>query len=350
MVLMMLVLVLQAPLAVGQGCIVARSSSQLMGPESQSGYLEAGDFEAEAGYRHLFSYKHFVGPVEQTYRVEQGTQVMNKINLTDVELTYAITTRCGVFADVPVLLASRRSNNSPVTYHSSGLGDIIAGGQAWLWNPKKNPRGNLLVGVGVLMPTGKDDVSNVVDSFDGKGPHTQIVDYSIQPGGGGWGTVFRAQGFRSFGQYVIYADGNYIATQGGYNNVLRTGQNPSSITAYNAIQDQYLLEAGVAAPVPHVKGLSWNIGPRWEGVPAYNMLGDDLGFRRPGFAVSIQPGFQYARAGGMFAFNVGKAIYRTRTRSVPDIINGGHGDAAFADYIWLASYSYRFHGPHRAEH
>jgi hypothetical protein len=35
-------------------------------------------------------------------------------------------------------------------------------------------------------------------------------------------------------------------------------------------------------------------------------------------------------------------VYRTRERSVPDIATGGHGDAAFADWIWLANYTCRF--------
>ena len=59
-----------ASVAWGQGCVVARSSSPEMGPENQGGYLEPGDFEVNIGYRHQFSYKHFVGDVEQTYRVQ----------------------------------------------------------------------------------------------------------------------------------------------------------------------------------------------------------------------------------------------------------------------------------------
>jgi hypothetical protein len=52
----------------------------------------------------------------------------------------------------------------------------------------------------------------------------------------------------------------------------------------------------------------------------------------------------------MFQFSVGKAIRRDRTRSVPDRITGGHGDAAFADYVWLASYSFRIPKMGNAEH
>jgi hypothetical protein len=41
-------------------------------------------------------------------------------------------------------------------------------------------------------------------------------------------------------------------------------------------------------------------------------------------------------------------MYRDRTRSVPDDLLGTHGDAAFANYVWLASYSFRFDPFHKA--
>ena len=87
-----LILLPLAQTAQGQGCIVARSSEQTMGPEGQGGYLQPGEWDFSVGFRHLFSYKHFVGPTEQTYRVQQGTQVMNKINLQDYSLRYTIAT------------------------------------------------------------------------------------------------------------------------------------------------------------------------------------------------------------------------------------------------------------------
>src|SRR5437016_1384384 len=74
------VLVSERP-ARAQGCIVARSSELTAGPESQGGYLVPGEWDITVGYRHQFSFRHFVGPTEQVYRIQQGTQVMNKINL-----------------------------------------------------------------------------------------------------------------------------------------------------------------------------------------------------------------------------------------------------------------------------
>ena len=336
-----------------QGCIVARSSSMDMAPETEGGYLDPGDWSVAIGYRHQFSYEHFVGNVEQTYRVQQGTEVMNKINLQDIDLTYQATPRFSFTLSVPVLLASRRSNNSYYTSTTSGIGDTSLVAQGWLWNPRTTKRGNISIGLGVQAPTGKDnEANNVYTTATATAPTLVTADYSIQPGSGGWGAVFQWQAFRAAGNaFTFYTDGDYLATQGGYNNVLRSATALNQpLTAYNAIQDQYLMEAGVAHPIAAIKGLTFTFGPRMEGVPAKDLMGDNLGFRRPGYAVSIEPGFVYARGRNMFQFSVGKAIYRDRTTSVPDQMLGTHGDAAFADYVWLASYTYHLPSKGGAEH
>jgi len=331
----------------GQGCIISRSNGEVGGPQSEGGYMQAGDFQLGIGYRHQFSFRHFVGPVEQTYRIQQGTQVMNKLNLQNYSLTYQVTSRYSVTADIPVLLASRHTHNSPITYTTSGIGDVAFMVNGWVWNPKENTRGNVQLGFGLLLPTGKNNITNNVDAFDGKGPQVKVVDYSIQPGQGGWGMPFQWVAYKNVGNSQLYFNGSYTAMFQSINyNTLRNTTTSPTLTQYNSISDQYLLEAGIAHPISKVKGLTLTVGPRMEGAPARNLFpGDNLGFRRPGFAISIEPGFQYVHGGSVFSAQVGKAFYRDRTRSVPDVINGGHGDAAFADYVWLASYSYRFSSP-----
>jgi hypothetical protein len=342
--------------AFGQGCIISRSNGEVGGPQSEGGYLQPGEFNVQVGYRHQFSFRHFVGPQEQTYRIEQGTQVMNKINLQNYALTYQLTSRFSVTADVPLLLASRHQHNSPITYTTSGIGDSAFMVNGWIWNPKENTRGNVELGIGLLLPTGKNNITNNVDALTGKGPQTVVVDYSIQPGQGGWGIPLQWVGYKNVGNSQLYFNGVYTAMLQSinYNTLRSTTTNPVTLTQYNSISDQYLLEAGIAHPISKIKGLTLTVGPRMEGAPARNLFpGDNLGFRRPGFAISVEPGFQYARGGSVFTAQVGKAFYRDRTRSVPDVLTNGHGDAAFADYVWLASYSYRFspfnHGAH-ADH
>src|SRR6478609_2465046 len=90
--------------ALAQGCIVARSSTQSMGPETQGGYLQAGEFDMTIGYRHQYSFRHFVGDVEQKQRIQLGTQVMNKINLLNFNLNYQASRRFSFQIDAPLLL------------------------------------------------------------------------------------------------------------------------------------------------------------------------------------------------------------------------------------------------------
>jgi hypothetical protein len=328
--LVFIALVIPAGKLSGQGCILARSSSVSGGPESQGGYLSPGEFDFTIGLRHQYSFRHFVGDVEQTYRIQQGTQVENKINLLNFNLDYQLSRRYSVQIDAPLLLASRRSNNSPYTTTAQGVGDTIVSAQGWVWNPTENTKGNVAFSFGAMFPSGNDHVMNRVDKLDGKGPVNTLVDYSIQPGSGGYGMVFGWQSFKNFGTTAqAYFNGSYIATPQNTNGIVRsTAAKP--LLQQVSISDQYLLEAGVAVPIRAVRGFSVTAGPRWEGVPARDLVGASDGFRRPGYAVSIETGFQYVRGRHLLTATIGKAIHRDRTVSYPDSVYGAHGDAAFA--------------------
>lgn len=337
-----------APPAHAQGCVVARSNGETGGPESEGGYLKPGEFEISTGYRHQFSFEHYVGDsVERNAagltRTQLGTQVENKINLENVSLTYQLTSRFSLTADVPILSASRHTNDTDTFQLSHGIGDTSFLFSGWLWNPKENKKGNVQIGFGLQIPTGNDDV---VTNINGK---PTVDDYSIQPGSGGYGIIMQWTAYKNVPYSQLYFNGSYLATPQNTNGVLRSATAASQpLTEYNSISDQYLLEAGAAVPVKKVSGLTLTFGPRFEGVPANDLIGTSLGFRRPGFALSIEPGFQYYHHGNVFTFSVAKAMYRDRTRSQPDDQLGVYnGDAAFANYVWLASYSFRFDPFHK---
>lgn len=336
--------------AIAQGCILARSPQQGGLPTGEGGVLEPGHFQITVGERHQFSYQHYVGDVYQEYRAQDHTQVENRINLLTLNLTYQWTPRISFEVDMPFLFASRKSQNSPIKYAASGLGDIILGANTWIRDPTKSPRDNYSVGLGLLVPSGNDGVLNTYDSnTTGTGSPVEVtapVDYSIQPGNGGWGMVAQWMGFERINKSLtFYTDGDYIATQGGTNGVQRgaTLSRTTPLENYVAISDQYLLEAGLDAPIPRVKGLSATFGPRDEGVPARNLFPNtNYGFRRPGFAVTAGPGGQYVHGRNILTAGIYKAVHRDRTTSVPDEIYHTHGDAAFAQYVWLASWTHRF--------
>src|SRR5580700_10048996 len=117
-----------APSARAQGCVVARSNGEIGGPESEGGYLTPGEFDVNIGYRHQFSFEHYIGDSPEKNaagltRTQLGTQVENKINLETVSLTYQMTSRFSVTANVPILSASRHTNDTDTFSLSDGIGD-----------------------------------------------------------------------------------------------------------------------------------------------------------------------------------------------------------------------------------
>ena len=212
-------------------------------------------------------------------------------------------------------------------------------------------KNNVQFGLSLLAPTGKDREQNLIATSYGATPTIQYPDYSVQPGQGSWGMIMSWQAFQSLGnQTFMFFDGDYVMTQGGYHNFYTfhggTGTAPpvstKGMTQFDAIQDQYMVEIGAAHPAPKIKGLTMTLSVRDEGVPVHNLIGNDLGFRRPGFGISLTPGFIYTSGNSMLQFSVGKAIFRDRQRSVPEQINGSStGDAAFANYVWQAAYTLR---------
>lgn len=348
-----------------QGCIVARSPEQVLPgidqadtptldkdgkPLNQGGYLLPGHVQFTVAERHQYSYQHFVGDVYQEHRAQERSAIQNKVNIVTADLVYQWKPRISFEINAPWLFATRKQQSSPIVYYSSGLGDTILAANFWIFNPTTAVHGNFSVGGGIYMPTGNDDYQNTVNTnTTGTGPAVEVttpVDYSIQPGNGGWGALLQWQGFHTLGKkLVVYTDGDYIATQGGTNGVARgTFTNPATPLDNNvAIADQYLMEGGVAAPIAHVRGLAGTFAIRDEGVPASNLFPvSNEGWRRPGYAVSAGPGAEYMRGSHILTAAVYRAERRDRTVSYGDKLYGGHGDAAFAKYLWLTSYTYRF--------
>jgi thiol-disulfide isomerase/thioredoxin len=332
--------------------VISRSGLESNGAEG-GGYLQPGDWTATAGYRHVYSHVHFSGPTENFSRAQLGTEVQSKTNLEDLMVTYQLTSRFSLTGTLPFLSASRRLQSQYATLHTSGIGDVSFGGQYWLRRPKSEKAGfnNAQFGLSLLAPTGNDRQNNVVATTYGGPTSTQYPDYSVQPGGGSYGLIMSWQAFQDLGNNTIaFVDGNYVMSQGGYHSFWTshggTSNGPPAatpgMTQFDAIQDQYMIEIGASHPAPKIKGLGISLTIRDEGVPAHDIIGNNLGFRRPGFGIALTPGFIYTRGNSMLQFSLGKVMIRDRTKSVAEQINGVHeGDAAFANYVWMIGYTVR---------
>ena len=344
-----------ARVAVAQGCIISRSGLESDGSAGGS-YLAPGDWTSTAGFRHVYSHVHFSGPTENFSRAQLGTEVQTKTNLDDLVVNYQLTDRVSLTGTLPFLYASRRLQSQYATLHTSGISDISFGAQSWIRSPESERAGinNAEIGLSLLIPSGSDHQNNVVATTYGATPTTQYPDYSVQPGGGTWGAILSWQAFQNLGNNTIaFFGGNYVMTQGGYHDFWTshggTTNGPPAATAgmtqFDAIQDQYLLQVGASHPAPKIKGLTLSLSVRDEGVPARNIIGNDLGFKRPGFGIALTPGFAYTRGNNSLQFSLGKVMIRDRTKSPAEEVNGVHeGDAAFANYVWMAGYTLRMPG------
>jgi hypothetical protein len=229
--------------------------------------------------------------------------------------------------------------------NSRGLSDVTVVARRLMWEPTGERRGNLTLGLGVKLPTG---ANNVVDTrereVDGERVFSvETVDQSVQPGDGGFGLIVDFSAYRllsSHNNLAFYASGAYLINPEGQSGVRTYRSRPGE--GIMSIADQYVLRTGIVASPKSWNRFSVGLGGRIEGVPVHDLFGSSEGFRRPGYAMSVEPSLSWSRGPHTVSLAVPIAVERNRQRSVPDLANGTHGDAAFADWVLLTGYSRRF--------
>ena len=292
------------------------------------------------GYRFLPSHRHFIGTVEQVQRAVLGTEIRNVYHIFDFSVGYQLTPRWSLNASIPVTKAYRNQLYAPageVNWVSQG--DATFGFRRWLFRPPTESRRNIGVGMSLKAPTG-----SFRQTYTGVRAGQTIqatADQSVQPGDGGTGFTmdFNAYTPASFGSWA-YAQGLYLVNPRNTNGVSTFRTRPGETVM--SVSDQYLLRAGMTRLIPGLHNVAFSFGMRMEGVPVHDLIGGSEGFRRPGYALSIDPGLMWSFHGTTFALNGPWAVRRNRKRSVPDMRNGTHGDAAFADYSVIFAVSRRF--------
>jgi len=278
-----------------------------------------------------------VGDVEQPQRVAQDTQQENKIHLFDVSLTYRVSRRWTLALSAPIMDADRINHRTKGVTESTGLGDMVMGAKFWVWRPPTESRQNVQIGFSLKVPSGKPNVTSLITGTAVTSTTPVTVDQSIQLGDAGTGFALDYLAYKALSaRFTLFSTGVYLFNP----------RNPYPATTPAArelsVPDQYLLRGGVGYAVPKLRGLAVSAAVRDEGVPARDLIGREDGFRRPGYAVSIEPGAQFARGRSMWSFSYAIAVRRDRTQSVPDVRSGGHGDAAFADGVLMIGYSRSF--------
>jgi len=292
------------------------------------------------GYRYQQSFRHFVGTVEQKQRETNRNQIYNLYHLIDVGIERQLTPRWSVGASVPFLFTHRNQLYAPSGRQVlNAFGDATVGFRTWIFKPPTESGNNISVGVSLKLPTG--DYRATTQAVRAGQVITTSNDISMMSGDGGTGFSVDISGYKRVAvKTMLYGSALWLFNPRNTNGV-STFRGAAGEQVFS-VSDQYLFRGGAGHPIPRIKGLAGSLGLRMEGVPVRDVFGKSLGFRRPGYALSVDPGLLYARGLYTFSINGPWAIRRNRRRSVPDITRGAHGDAAFADYTILFGISRRF--------
>jgi hypothetical protein len=354
-------ILMSSQVSFAQGCVAARGAGMTDAHNEVFAGADGTDssLQTSFGYRWFNSGRHYVGDVEQTIRQQQHTQVENNSTFLDVGVTYAINHRVSAALTVPFAVHSRSqvvrdsagTNLDRFATESAGIGDVRLMADIWVREPSSQRSWNLLIGLGFSAPTGNKSVTDVFESYDNATKRVyarhQPVDESIQLGIGGWGFPLEFYGYAKISARIqAYAEGFYSITPQGTNGVPTNRSNPFEATI--SIADSYMSRAGASFAVLPRQGVSLSLGARIEGVPVHDLVGSSNGFRRPGYAVSVEPGVAAQLGDWSLSLYTPVAVYRNRLQSVPDqqltAATGvyQHGDAAFADYSVISSISKRW--------
>ena len=339
-----------------QGCVAIRHFSSCVGNSLENNLLGKGDLQIGMNYRYFKSFRHFRGTEEEADRVANNTEVINHSHAWDFFLTYGISDRLYTSITIPTVINARSSlyehgREERNSTFSRGLADIRAGIGYWLLDPIENSEGNIALGLGIKLPTGNYNATDVFYNVGPEGsPEVRPVDQSIQPGDGGFGLTIDFQFYQKVAAGLFAYGGGFYLLNPRESNGIRTFRETLSPILENeaimAVPDQYSIRTGLSYSLSSV--ISASLGARFDAVPVKDLIGGNEGFRRPGNVLSLEPGIAYMHQNFTINLNVPFALRRDRPQSVTDrqteISTGTprNGDAAFADYLINFGISYRF--------
>ncbi|HEY4282556.1 MAG TPA: hypothetical protein VGM62_05780 [Chthoniobacterales bacterium] len=324
----------------------------------ESPYLQPNQWATSLSYRWLHSFREFHGDRELPYPTDPALYANTHVHGIDLTITYQATPRLSFTLEIPSQVGDRTSYYEHDFVHkfttgASGLGDMKLVATSWLFDPEKCREGNVALGLGVKFPTGEYDATDIF--HQPTGPIERPVDPAIQPGDGGWGIVAEIAGFQQlYTRTYAYVQGVYVSNPRDINGVQQpTGNEPDFTLGkfgyiFNSVPDQYLGRLGVGYLLWPKLGLFVTLGARLEGVPVEDLIGDSRGWRNAGYAFSVEPGI--AMDNGRFSFSVTApvAVHRHADKNLTDreaskeLNTDFGGNAAFADYLITASFSWRF--------
>jgi hypothetical protein len=325
-----------------QGCVPIKFMALSFGPDGIKELLP-GQWHTNLGFRYLYADEGWRGTNRWP---EYATVVGNQITVRsfDLQITHALTHRLSATLTIPYVDGQTSNpDEHDGTRHvvrARGVGDLRAVATFALFEPNPNRNGNLSIGVGLKLPTGKEAAT--ARFFKPTGPQVLPVDISIQPGDGGWGVMLETAGYRRLnGRIFGYANGYYLLNPRESNSAYTHRPILGRIRPLS-VPDQYQARAGLAGPLWPITGLTLSVGARVDGMPSSDLVGGDDGFRRPGYVFYFEPGLSWTWGRSNLSLFVPSRLDANRTRNVYDKQTNAVGGGAFARRLFVTSYGFTF--------
>jgi len=326
--------------SVAQGCEPIRFMTPNAGLQNWS-LQQAGQWKLALGYRYLYSDQWFVGSTEDSQRAPGGQSPVIRTNTFVADVEYAFSDRLAVHVSVPFSTGTIRRvypayDAELHEQEASGIGDMTVSADLWLMEPSSHQTGNLAFGLGVQLPTGRNEVAS--SFYTANGPVPFAADQAIQPGGGGWALSLQTRAFlRLFERGFGYLSGAYAFTPEASTNV--SWQPGRELWA---VADGYSGRLGLAYSLLPDAGVSVSLGGRIDGTPVRDVLGGgEEAYRRPGYVVYADPGIALSRGRNYLSLNLPLRLHANRLKNTLEQESGQLNGGGFAKALIFLTYSRR---------
>lgn len=295
--------------------------------------------------------EEFRGVQQRVDLYKTNSQVKEGGVTLDLQGSYGLSRQVSLSVDVPVVLFSHWSTALAGTRYDQtahGIADAVISGTFWLWNCERYPEKNLSFSMGIRMPTGNSNYKVLYPNSLGQDFKMRPVFPGIQPGSGAWGWKISVDGFQRIKRFTLFGTGIYTFSLRDQNDAYALGAtlSPLGVTAtaanlrYISTPDSYLFNLGLATAVPKVSRVTAFVNGRIAGVPVHNVLTQTIGFRQPGYFVTVEPGLAFST--GLANYTI-SAPLRVQAATRANFL-GAPVNSDFTRHLLVASVTFKFGG------
>lgn len=280
----------------------------------------SGKFQVSVGWRYAKASRSYFNS-RLNHNFTDLWKPVFRLSILDVTARYKLNNRTSILATVPIVMNRFSMIFPPLSpsrgqrhgWPSTGVGDLAVYSETLVLNPKSHPFENISLGVGMKFPTGNWDVKALIPDETGRNLSKRAVfPPAIMPGDGGVGVIVGFQAYKTFrhpwlSSSSFYTSGSYLinprntnATRSIISN-LGVPLTPNFLGRLtNSVADGYSLSAGFSWRPPYVweyerlKGLRLLSVIKYEGLNTRDLIGENDGFRQPGYALAAGPGIAYS--------------------------------------------------------